>query len=114
MIKAQIEITRNRLPALRQGIRRQAAQVVSEAATDCVALAKVLAPVDTGELRDEIHTEAQGDLAADAVSSVPHSIFNEFGTVKMAAQPYMTPAAEEMHPRFLRRMASIPEEAARG
>lgn len=114
MVKAQIEITRNRLPALRQGIRRQAARVVKEVVTECATRAKAFAPVDTGELRDEIHTEEQGELAADAVSSVPHSIFNEFGTVKMAPQPYMAPAAEETRPRFLSRMASIPEDVARG
>ena len=49
--------------------------------------------VDTGALRDSIEYEMESDgfTLRDGVS---YGIYNEFGTYKMAARPFMIPAAE--------------------
>lgn len=113
MVRAQIEIVDSKLAALGGKIRRRASRVVKEAANECAARAKAAAPVDTGALKQEIHVEEKSDLASDTVSAMPYSLYQEYGTRYMAAQPYMTPAAESVRPRFLGRMADVAEAAAR-
>lgn len=73
-----------------------------EAAGEVVLIAKALAPVDTGTLRDSIHVEEGEDggvaIVADPVQDrAPdgYAAFVEFGTGRNPAQPFMTPAAEE-------------------
>ena len=59
--------------------------------------ARAMAPVDTGELKLSISSDIEfSDTKVEAVvfTNAPHAIFQEFGTYKMAAQPYMKPAAD--------------------
>lgn len=56
--------------------------------------AKELCPVDTGRLRNSI-SHAQMDEKAEVIgSNVEYAPFVELGTRKMAAKPYLRPAAE--------------------
>jgi len=62
--------------------------------------AKRFAPVDTGLLRSSIHQEYPGGdiLAQIAILEMDcnYAIYQELGTYKMAAQPFMTPAIEQL------------------
>lgn len=60
-------------------------------------------PIDTGELFESGHVEvvSQSPGVVDVIYDAPHAGFVEFGTVKMAAQPYLTPALEAERQRFL-------------
>jgi len=49
--------------------------------------------VDTGELRDSIHVEQQGDGVAVLIDA-GHAGFVEFGTVFQSAQPFIRPAMD--------------------
>lgn len=69
-------------------MRTAAAELVKRSAVSHVSISKQLAPVDTGELRDGIHAEQKGPLTWDVISSAPHSVYVEFGTVNMEAQPF--------------------------
>jgi len=60
--------------------------------------------VDTGEYRDSIEAVRTGRLRREVRSDVPHSIPNEYGTSKMAAQPDARRTAEE-EPREIERSA---------
>jgi HK97 gp10 family phage protein len=62
--------------------------------------ARSLAPVDTGYLRDHIHAMKTGKTAI-VISDAPYSAFVEFGTRKMAAQPFIRPAVDEGHAEML-------------
>jgi HK97 gp10 family phage protein len=99
-----LKVTIKGLPGAQAKIRRLPGQInrgadraVQQTAQRIMRTAKRLAPVDTGELRESIHLE--GDPAVDGgmfvVASAEHAIYQEFGTYKMASQPFMTPAAEE-------------------
>lgn len=62
--------------------------------------AKVLCPVDTGDLRKSIDHEVvnnNGEITGYVFcdNTVDYASYVEFGTSKMAAQPFMTPALEE-------------------
>ncbi|CAM3876616.1 HK97-gp10 family putative phage morphogenesis protein [Cohnella lubricantis] len=63
------------------------------------------APVDSGNLRDSIAAKYDKDgLGADVGPTRPqgsHAHLLEFGTVKMAAQPFITPSAEEQRDKYL-------------
>ena len=61
--------------------------------------AKAKAPVDTGNLRDHIrHMVVEDDksvLIGTYDEEVPYALYVEVGTHKMAAQPFLKPAAAE-------------------
>lgn len=89
-----------------QTARQQAELVVAKSAHDLEAQAKSLAPVDTGALMNSIGTDATG-LHAEVGPTVNYAQFLEFGTYKMAPQPFMGPAADAVEPAFLAAMEQI-------
>lgn len=86
---------------------RKAGQAVRKAATDIEAGAKAIAPVDTGNLRNSIGTSMHGPLSAEVGPTAHYGIYVEFGTYKMAAQPYMGPAADRVEPSFVAAMEQL-------
>ncbi len=54
--------------------------------------ARSLCPVDTGRLRGSISVSA-GSNSAVVSANTDYAAYVEFGTSKMAAQPFMVPAA---------------------
>ena len=77
---------------------------VRKTTLDIAADAKANAPVDTGNLRNSIHTSsagsnaqvAQGVIQADA----NYSTFVEFGTSRQAPQPFLGPAGDKHLPKL--------------
>lgn len=121
---ADIEIRYNRLPRLEGALRREAQEVVQDAALDCANIAKEKAPYRSGTLHRAIHAEpGDNDLTwVVSTSEVPYARRLEYGFTgrdslgryyNQAARPYMTPAAEATRPKFIRRMDGIVEKAAR-
>lgn len=83
----------------------QAAQVVAKRASQ-------IAPKDTGFMADHITVKREGD-ATMIVSEAPYSVHVEFGTYKMAAQPFMRPAGREVESDFLKAVAKAVREEIR-
>lgn len=70
---------------------------LNSAAQSVVTIARELAPVLSGELRSKIRqTEfaKEDNLSVAVESGAEHSLFVEYGTVNMDAQPFLTPAFE--------------------
>jgi HK97 gp10 family phage protein len=68
-------------------------------AIDVETAAKRLCPVDTGRLRGSItHVTGidNGEQVAYVGSNVEYAIYQELGTYKMAAQPYLRPALQSV------------------
>jgi HK97 gp10 family phage protein len=65
-------------------------EVVARIMRRAAEIAKEIVPVDTGALRDSI-SAGPDYLAAD----MPYASFVEYGTEKMDAQPFMTPAINQ-------------------
>lgn len=79
----------------------RARDAVAKAAADIEAQAKARAPVDTGLLKNSINQPLTDDPLRRVVESPVHySVYQEYGTHKMPAQPYMTPAVEFVKPSF--------------
>lgn len=90
--------------------------VVKKTAKDIESTAKQLAPVDTGFLRGAISTSdlrnvTQDSPSAEVRASASYSTYLEFGTSRMAPQPFMGPAADKHSDAFEQAMAEIIEKA---
>lgn len=60
--------------------------------------AKLIVAVDTGELRDSLHTEVTttpNSATATTGTNVEHGPYIELGTSKMSAQPFLQPALQK-------------------
>lgn len=94
--------------------------VVRKTVLDIEATAKVLAPVDTGNLKGSIgHSDLRtvgqsGTLEAEVGPTANYGRFVELGTSRMAPQPYLGPAADRHEPSFVRAMAILAERAVNG
>jgi len=106
MIQMSITVTKNLLPAAASRVRSELPDVVGRTALDVEARAKGYAAVDTGEMRAGINSAHSG-LSATVNAPVEHSLFIEYGTSKMSAQPFMRPAAEAGGPAFQAAVAEL-------
>lgn len=96
-------------------MREQAARQTAQSALDIEASGKGFAPVRTGNLRRSIHTEiGDGGLSAEVGTDVEYSAYVEYGTSRMAPQPYMRPAFEQHAPAYVEGMARIAGESVLG
>ena len=79
---------------------------VNTAGLEGEAVAKQLAPVDTGYLRNGIGWVMTDETAGELTSAAEYAAYVEFGTHKMDARPHMVPgfeAAKAMLRDLLRR-----------
>jgi HK97 gp10 family phage protein len=97
----------SRLPQLEAQLLAKAAQGVQKAASDVEAHAKGRAPVDTGNLKSSIEATSTGALSAQVNAGAEYGIYQEYGTYKMSAQPFMVPAAEAVRPMFIAYMSRL-------
>lgn len=87
-------------------VEAKAPLVVKKSAFDIERDGKIFAPVLTGTLEGSISTTIEG-LSAEIGPSTDYEAFVEYGTSKMAAQPYMGPAAEKNTPPFVDAMGQL-------
>ena len=62
--------------------------------------AQMLVPVDTGELSDSIDYKVE-KMEGELFAGTDHAEFIEYGTSRMAAQPFMRPAATRMGKAYI-------------
>lgn len=78
--------------AVGDAVRKAAMEVERDAEINC--------PVDTGTLRGSISAEEKDPLHFEVGTNVEYAAHVEFGTSKMAAQPYLEPAAETARAKY--------------
>lgn len=94
--------------------------VVRKTAKDVEHTAKLLAPVDTGNLKSSIGTSdlramgTSGSIEAEVRATANYAVYQELGTSRMAAQPFMGPAADKHSPAFEAAMAEVMARAVSG
>lgn len=57
--------------------------------------AKRRARVDTGEMRNKIVARRIAGGGARVLANTDHDLFNEYGTSRMSAQPFMRPSMDD-------------------
>ncbi len=95
----------DRFPEIIAGLEAKAAAAVAETAHEIQADAASRAPVRTGALRRSIVASPEGALAWVVAVGMYYGIYQEFGTYKMPAHPFLIPAALAAMPKLLARMA---------
>lgn len=86
-----------------------APKVVAKSALDIERDGKINAPVDTGTLESSISSDIDG-LSAEIGPHTDYEAYVEYGTSKMAAQPYMGPAFDKNVPGFVAAMGKVGEK----
>jgi len=96
-----VQVTKIRLDTrvldrMAKDLDRNADRVIASIAHQVEAEAKQLAPVDTGALKNSLHTDREGQAHYIVADGVEYGIFQELGTSRMAAHPFMVPAVESV------------------
>ena len=87
-------------PDALKGMDKAKAQALEIIGGKAEGYAKKLCPVDTGNLRNSI-THARYDENTEVIgTNVEYAPYVELGTVRMAARPYLRPAAENHTPEY--------------
>ena len=79
------------LGSLADGIEERVGAAIAAGAETVKEHAQSICPVDTGALRDSIAVSQNG-TSAQISANTDYAAYVEFGTSKMAAQPYLVPA----------------------
>jgi HK97 gp10 family phage protein len=87
--------------------KANAPKMVEQTAYKVEAFAKIKAPVDTGALMNSLNSEKIRDLSWNVQDGVPYGIYQELGTYKMAAQPFLIPAVEQVEGQLVSMWRSL-------
>ena len=92
-------------PLLARASQRMKAEVAAEmevVGADMKDMAQSLARVRTGFMRDSVYAQVDAEnLTMDFGALAYYSAFNEFGTRRMAAQPFIRPALDANQQKLL-------------
>lgn len=88
-------------------IQREASGIIMNSALQVEKRASDNAPVDTGYLRQHITANKTGEMSAEVVASADYAIYQEYGTRKMSAHPFMRPAMDQEGPLFMRKLQNL-------
>jgi hypothetical protein len=76
-------------------IKPRAEAILDKVAYDVESDAKIFAPVLTGTLRASIHVIKPRALVRFVLDGVEYGIYQEFGTSRFGARPFIIPAIEK-------------------
>lgn len=107
LVNVKTTIVFNHLPKIAAQLRPRAGAIVRKAAFDIEAGAKVRAPVLTGILRASIQTVMVTPLHYRVSVGADYGIYQEYGTVHMAAHPFLGPAINQVAPVFVMAMRKV-------
>lgn len=100
-------IVYNKMPALAAGARPVVDRVLAKTAFDIEVLAKVKAPVDTGNLMNSIAADKVADLRWRVTANAEYAVYVELGTRHMDPQAYLEPAMNEVWPHAVAAMRTV-------
>jgi HK97 gp10 family phage protein len=97
-----VPIVYNRIPQIASQADDLAEKILKKTAYDTEALAKVYAPVDTGNLMNSIAAEPVRKLTWRVTANADYAIYVEMGTRRKTAQPFLEPALRDTWPGAVR------------
>ena len=96
MATVEVKLDTRELERIAKGLNANVDDVLGILAHQVEGISKALAPVDTGALKSSINTKRVKNNYWRVQDGVEYGIYQELGTHKMAAQPFMVPAAEKV------------------
>ena len=88
------------------GLDEAADRVTERVGRGALGTARDIAPVLSGELRGDLRMRRDGDRAIVEVSTY-YARFQEFGTSRMAPNPFMRPAVDRWEPELVREVERV-------
>jgi HK97 gp10 family phage protein len=86
----------------------KASEIVRTTAFEVEQKAKMLAPVDTGALKGSLKAEEHtGPLSWWVHDGMEYGYWQELGTSRMAAHPFMVPAVENVRAKWVERWREL-------
>lgn len=110
MNASEVDALARDLEAVGPKVMAMVRNAVKKSAFDVQRLAQMRAPYETGALKNSIGVTFGGNAhgaSATIGPTVHYAPYLEYGTHKMAAQPYMRPAADAVAPSFAQAIAEI-------
>jgi len=92
----------SRIPSIIASSSTRVSLAVRRAEANIERRAKAKSRYDTGNMRGGWQSEKLGPFDGMVFNLVSYTIYNEYGTVHMAAQPMIRPAVEESREEFER------------
>ena len=102
-----VTVERNDFAAIANRLETGAEVLVEMVANKALGGTQMRSPVDTGNLKNSYHLVRINRFVWELITMVAYSVFVEFGTVKMAARPHMTPSVEAQRPVLALGMAQL-------
>ncbi len=109
----RMTIERSTLDGMGENVRVALGKAIAKIAKDIEAHAKVAVPVKTGFLKNSIEARQVSPFSWRVRVAANYGIYVEFGTKRMAARPYFTPAVDMMRPIFAEVVRQSVERAIR-
>lgn len=106
-MRISVTVTSNQWGNFLARFQRDGSKAVAATLEEIRAEAARRSRVDTGAMRDGWQSAMDGRASGTVYNDVDHTIYNEYGTVKMPAQPMLTPAVEQARPRLTTRLGSV-------
>lgn len=100
-------ILKSRIPSIIAAAEGRAALAVEKTAFLIEGGCKQRSRVDTGEMQNGWQTSINGPVEREVGNAVEHTLYNEFSTSTMSAQPMLAPSVEEQREPFERAMAQV-------
>ncbi len=100
------------LSEIAAGSEQAVKNALLQTAADVVSIAKQLAPVDTGALKQSIGAIPETSTSILIGSDKEYAPFVEYGTVNSPAQPFLTPAFAQAESAFKVRLAQEMQKLA--
>jgi HK97 gp10 family phage protein len=111
-MSADIKIDLGSLSGLADRIKRNVGAAIDESGAGIEGQAKADAPKRTGAMANSTQYRRTGEMQGEVTVGVEYGVFVELGTVHQAAQPFLTPAAEDERPRLVKRVQEAVNDAA--
>lgn len=99
----------DRTAEISAAMEKRLEQVSDQSANDIASRASALAPRRTGEEAGDFEVTGSGS-ERHVINQAPYFPYVELGTRKMAAEPSLTPAAQEEAPHFAEDLRKAVEE----
>lgn len=104
MISSVHAIVRSRIPQIIATGNERVATAVAVTANNVHYTAAMLSRVDTGNMRGQWQVDGT-KYEKRVFNNVYYTIYHEYGTIYMSAQPMLGPAVEQELPHFQKRIA---------
>jgi len=108
-------IVESRIPEIIAVAEAETQRATQQAANNIVHIAKDRSRVETGAMKAGWQSRrAPGNKTYEVLNPVTYTVYNEYGTINMGAQPMLAPAVEETRETFKNDIREIWEGLALG